>query len=353
MVSRVAFVAAFLWAPSFLALAQDPKDWKDKAEEWKKWRDKDRDRDEDKDRDKDRDKHHDEEAPKIDWGSSLPDALNKDKNILIFVHPPSDSSEIPGALAPENCRTIEKEWKPVKVAWSKDNADLAAYGIKSAPVVIAADRFGNEFKRYSGRPASEDLRGLLKAAGDAIAAYAKKLEEDMKKAEELIAARDIERALGKLQPIAASDRKGYREIKAAQDKIKSIVDSSFGEADALLKNPAGEARGVALLDSMARWFRGTEHAAAAKMRLANHYLTAGETPKAIVVLKQIEKTEPAAAKAYADLIESGMSKLRDLLATGIHQGLEATKMRVKQIQEEFEGTDVARQASEVLKDLSR
>lgn len=301
------------------------------------------------------------EPPKIDWKGTVKEGLAaaEDKNLLIFIHAPGDTIDPFAYQSFDVVQTLVTGWACVHMSYSKDNDELAGYTLKAMPVVIAADRFGNEFKRIGGRPGSDDMRGFLKRAGEEIAAYAKKVKDDWDRARELLDSKETDKALSKLAPLAADSRVGYPELREAEEKVKSIAASRFADADAMLKDPAREREGTALLESMVRAFKGTAFSGQAKLRLAGFYLAKGEISKTMSWVKQIgtdksdDSVREASARVLSSLVEGGLDKLREKLNQGMNVGLDETRRQVEKIQQEYDGTEVGRQAGDVLKDLKR
>jgi hypothetical protein len=237
------------------------------------------------------------------------------------------------------------------MAYARGHPDMAALGVNVAPVLIAADRFGNEFKRIETKPSSDGLKSFLKTACEQIERFQKDLKADFERAK----AANSDSALREIIRIATTDKKGYPEIDWAKARVEERARSRFEEADRLLKDREKEGR--VLLENMIEWFKGTEHSGWAKLRLAKHLLTRGETAAAIRWLRGIEAGDSpvrrAADETWNGLIEQGYARLREQLRAGVAQGLQPTRDQVTRILQEYENTEVAAQAKAVLSDLGR
>jgi thioredoxin-like negative regulator of GroEL len=318
------------------------------------------DPDPDPDPPKDPPKDH-KDLPKVNWVPKFADAQkeldeSKSRKLMIFVHQPSNPMEPSGFYSPDVVKKLEEGWTCVKVPYSRDSAELKPYQIKGIPVVILADRHGNEFASIPGMPSPEVLRPQLEKAAKEIEAFARKLAEDLQTGiTHLASGRTID-ALKVFGSIAAGGRRGYSEIAEAAAKARSALPS----IEANLKDPSKEVQGVKELTAMVESFKGTDLSRDAKLRLAEFFASKGELAAAFKWLKQISaeepKDHPVAARASdlnRRLVDAGYTRIRAALAEGREKGIGWTRDAVEKIQQEYKDTEVAKQAGDVMRDLKR
>jgi hypothetical protein len=263
-----------------------------------------------------------------------------------------------GFRTPDIIKVLEEKFVCIKLPYVRDSEEIDGLGVKTAPVLLGYDQYRNEFKRLAGRPTAEDIRFIIKSVEEGVARYEKQLKEDWQKAQDFITVKEMEKGLAKLVSIVSTDRRGYPELGLASDKLRSITEASLSDSDRLLKDPATEKQGIAALESVIRSCRGLDASSQAKLHLVRHYWSKPDVPKAIDWMRQIDAKSDASIRdavdaLYQELLDRGAASIREELTACVALGLDAARARIKKIQQDYEGTEVSRQASEVLRDLSR
>jgi TolA-binding protein len=236
--------------------------------------------------------------------------------------------------------------------YKSDDATLKELGIKSAPVVIGMDRYGNEWLRPSALTQSgiRDLCGLLP---DVISKY----EDQLAKAFELAKAReekgDERGALLAYRKIAMEGKKGYGPIATAREKMNQLGEKRLRDAVTLMAT--NEKDGQQELANIIRDFPDSLFGARARFALIRCAIDQSGDVRAripeIQRMADLDGDEVASvAKDAKDLllyIESyGESLIAYALRKAKRGDAEAARSVLRRVATDFPGLKAARQANE-------
>jgi hypothetical protein len=244
-------------------------------------------------------------------------------------------------------------WVFTKIAYSKDNADLRKLGVKKPGTVLGFDKYGNEWKRIEAVSTME-LKGLLAAVPDLVRKFTEKLQADSARAEALVAT-DESRAVKLYGEIARLPRTGYKEIEQAAAKVAELAARQWKSID--LAFSVDEKTGVAALQRMASDFKDLPAGAEAEVRLAEVDLKNGTIPFAIQHIKtalRLEGHEGAAdvtghaKEVLAKIVALGEARIDAAKTTGSTDRAKGSAA-LRQIAQEFAGTDAAKKAADAAK----
>jgi thioredoxin-like negative regulator of GroEL len=183
------------------------------------------------------------------WAADLKAALGKGKPVLLYVHA-SNEFALPSALkTPESAQASRGAFLFVRMPFGASEASLKDLNVVSAPVVLALDSRGNEWKRLAS-PTQTAIKDLLRNVPDEIARY--------------------EETVGRLAD-QARGREEKGDMRGALLILRKLAEEEYGDAlilHAQRRSRGGDADGArAVLRRVAAEFAGTKAARQASAEL--------------------------------------------------------------------------------------
>ncbi len=300
----------------------------------------------------------------VPWAESIEDAVDRagseKQNVLLWVHE-SGQSELPALANREVHDLIENQWVLTRQSFSKKSEKIVELKITSAPTLLAMDRYLNDFGRLRTSPGSTQLEGFLRTAQKSIDEFVRQLEESWSKAQDHLKAKNEPAAIKLLVEIVLSGKKGYPKLALAKEKLTEIAEGQFKLSEALLAKPETEKDGANLLESVAKLFKGTPASAEAELRLARYALTQRNIPGFMARVERVSKLDVGtfkeeiqkASALLEEFVSGGIEEIRKAIQFGIDGDLDQAKTKIERIRKDYNGTPVAKHATDVLKDLEK
>lgn len=273
------------------------------------------------------------------------------KYIFVYVRPPLETRDPDIFNGSEFVQASHGPWAFVKIDFDKDNPYLKAWGVRSAPVCVACDIYGNDFAR-AAMLSIDHLRRLLVSTPALVAAYEQKLRQEFARASEL-AKTDEARAAKAFGDIVLTGRVGYREVAEAQSRLAELGEAALRRAE--LGESVGPEAGIEALEEVVRTFRATPPGVQAEIRIARWENKRGNPAAAIQRLQQVLKhdsrllkaEQETAARMLEEISRAGEAKL-ELALTGDRA---AAREAARKIARDYAGTEAGRRAAEAARRL--
>ncbi len=294
----------------------------------------------------------------INWNQSYESAVgsatNLDKYILFYVYPPTETVDPTAFAVKEIADASNGNWIFTKKPLTKDDAELKGLKVTASPTIIGMDKYGNEFKRTT-TVSSAAIQALLKATPEAVTKFKNELAAKWRDAS---AAADEAKALKLVVEICTMGKKGYEEIEKAFEKVAEYGEKRLKMVEVLFTSD--EPAAMKALEQLCSDFKGTPPAADAEVWLARREK---ETKLAsaiarllkvtVITDKHFKATVEGAQAALDEIVAEGLAKVETAQKTAAAGEIDAAKKSLGKLVNDYKGTEVAKKASEALKELAQ
>jgi hypothetical protein len=297
-------------------------------------------------------------VPPPRWADSLESSFGQEKPVILYVQPPTEGEDVPGAFKnPEISKASRESALFVRIPFKSGDPVIKEHKITAPPCLLGFDWFGNEWHRSTSISQSV-IKEYLHLIPEEVARYGEMVEKLLAQAKAREEKEDPKGALSIYRKLAQERRKGFPAIATGREKFKSLGDKALQDAVTLLGTK--ERDGISELNALSSSFAGTPVGAAAKLALLKHGLEEAKDLRSRILeiqkLAALEGPEMAevvtAAKALLEQIEGyGQVRIQDAKKKADRGDVDAAKTLLRQIMGDFPGLKVATQAKEDLAKL--
>jgi hypothetical protein len=299
-----------------------------------------------------------DEVPPPTWADSVESALGQQKPVIVYIQPPTEGEDIPGAFKnPDVSKASREAALLVRIPYKAGDPFIKERKIAGAPTLLGLDSFGNEWHR-STTVSTGVVKEFIRLIPEEVSQYVEMLEKLLQQAKAKEEKEDIKGALPSYKKLALEKRKGYPQIATGRDKFKSLGDKVLADAVTLLGTK--ERDGLQELNNLSNTYSGTPLGAAARLAILKHDLAEAKDLRVrvtelqkLAALEGIEYSDVvSAAKSLLEEIDGyGQARVQDAVKKAERGDAETAKNLLRQIMSDFTGLKTATQAKAELAKL--
>jgi hypothetical protein len=292
------------------------------------------------------------------WADGVDSALGQQKPVLVYVQPPAEGEDIPGAFKnPDVSKASRESALLVRIPYKAGDPFIKERKIAGPPCLLGLDTFGNEWHR-STAISSGVVKEFIRLIPEETSQYVEMLERLLQQAKSKEEKEDIKGALPLYKKLALEKRKGYPPIATGREKFKSLGEKVLADAVTLLGTK--ERDGLQELNNLSSSYSGTFLGAAARLATLKHGLAEAKDIRARI--PDIQKLAALEGDEYSEVVSSakslleeidgyGQARVQDAVKKAERGDVETAKNLLRQIMSDFPGLKTATQAKAELAKL--